>query len=97
VNSGLRDEGYRGYADHMQSAAFAVALDQLIAYSALAPTVIMCAELRYRDCHRQLLADALLVSGVPVLHIQRGTAPNPHVLSEFACVEAGKVIYPGLL
>lgn len=97
VNTGLRNGSYRGYADHMQSGEFLDALDQLIGFSRVAPTVIMCAELRYVECHRQLLADALLVRDVPVLHIVPGAQAKPHTLSGFARVQGRKVTYPGLV
>jgi uncharacterized protein (DUF488 family) len=97
INGGLRNPSYRGYADHMQSDEFARALEQLIGSSRQSATVIMCAELRYADCHRQLLADALLVRSVLVLHIVPGTPPKRHCLSEFARPEARKVSYPGLV
>jgi uncharacterized protein (DUF488 family) len=97
INGGLRNPSYRGYADHMQSDEFAEALEQLIGSARRSRTVIMCAELRYADCHRQLLSDALLVGGVPVLHIVPGAPPKRHSLSEFARAGARKVSYPGLV
>jgi hypothetical protein len=44
-----------------------------------------------------LLADALIVRGIPVLHILSKAEPKPHELSEFAREAGGGVIYPGLL
>ncbi|HXW04463.1 MAG TPA: DUF488 domain-containing protein, partial [Vicinamibacterales bacterium] len=55
VNAGLRNASHRGYADHMLTPEFDEALIQLIDYARRAPTAAMCAELRYSDCHRQLL------------------------------------------
>ncbi len=57
----------------------------------------MCAEAVWWQCHRRLLADALLVRGVPVLHILSAAPPKPHELSEFARESGGGGIYPGLL
>jgi len=56
----------------------------------------MCAEAVWWRCHRQLLADALLVQGVPVWHIF-GAGAKPHEISAFARIRDGKVIYPALL
>jgi uncharacterized protein (DUF488 family) len=49
------------------------------------------------QCHRRLLADALLVRGVPVLHILSSAAPRPHEFTEFAREVEGELVYPGLL
>lgn len=97
VNTAWRVEAFRGYADHMLTETFQRALDALLAFSAEGRTAMMCAEAVWWQCHRRLLADALLVRGVPVLHIMTTSAANPHELSEFARERDGQVIYPGLL
>src|SRR5262249_35174827 len=76
-NTGWRHESFRGYADHMQSPAFREALDELIEWSSV-PTVVMCAEAVWWQCHRQLIADALVARGIEVRHIMSATsAPAP--------------------
>ena len=50
-NTGWRNLSFRGYADYMQTAAFAEALDRLIATARLERIVIMCAEAVPRRCH----------------------------------------------
>jgi uncharacterized protein (DUF488 family) len=97
VNTSWRHEGFRGYADYMQTEAFNEALQELIEFAKLSSTVIMCAEVLWWQCHRQLLADALLVRDVPVQHILPGAPPKPHRLTDFARLAGRKVIYPGLL
>lgn len=99
VNTAWQHPSFRGYADHMQTAAFARGLEALLdfARAGAGPTAVMCAEARWWQCHRRLLSDALLVAGVPVRHILPHGAPAPHELTEFARPEADKVIYPGLL
>jgi uncharacterized protein (DUF488 family) len=97
VNSAWRVEAFRGYADHMQTPVFRAAVTALLSYAAGARTAVMCAEAVWWQCHRRLLADFLLVRGVPVLHILSTTAPKPHELSDFARPTADGVIYPGLL
>jgi uncharacterized protein (DUF488 family) len=96
-NSAWREEGFRGYADHMETSGFRTGLDSLIELSRLGRTAVMCAEAVWWRCHRRLLADALVVRGVPVFHILSSAAPKPHELSEFAVAEGDGVIYPGLL
>ena len=88
---------FRGYADYMDTEPFQRALDDLRRFAADAPTAVMCAEAVWWQCHRRLLADALLVRGVPVLHVLTTASPKPHELSEFARVEADRLTYPGLL
>jgi uncharacterized protein (DUF488 family) len=97
VNTAWRVDAFRGYADYMQTAPFRRALDQLSDFASTARTTVMCAEAMWWQCHRRLLADALLVRGVPVLHILSAAAPKAHELSEFARAGEGEVIYPGLL
>jgi uncharacterized protein (DUF488 family) len=96
INTGWINASFRGYADYMQSEAFAQAVEELLRF-ARGSTAVMCAEARWWQCHRRLLADALLVRGVPVRHIVSGAAPKPHEISEFARAAGDKVIYPGLL
>jgi uncharacterized protein (DUF488 family) len=96
TNVGWANASFRGYADHMQTAAFDSALDDLIGI-ARAPAAIMCAEAVWWRCHRQLIADALVARGWEVRHIVSAGAPAaPHRLTGFARVDAGRVTYPGL-
>ena len=97
TNTAWQHPAFRGYADYMQTSAFRGGLDELLAFAAIAPTAVMCAEAVWWRCHRRLLADALLVRGVPVRHILSAAEAKPHELSEFARAESGGVCYPGLL
>ena len=97
INTAWRVEAFRGYADYMATEAFQTALERLLTFADGWRTAVMCAEAVWWQCHRRLLADALLVRGVPVLHILSSSAPKPHELSEFAREREGRVIYPGLL
>jgi uncharacterized protein (DUF488 family) len=95
-NTGWRHEGFRGYADYMETPAFSHAVDDLIAWSAGASTTVMCAEATWWQCHRRLLADALLARNIEVRHIMTATSAPRHEFTEFARVEAARVRYPGL-
>ena len=97
VNTAWRVEAFRGYADHMMTEPFQKGVAALLAFCDRGRTALMCAEAVWWQCHRRLLADALLVRGVPVLHILSTAAPKPHELSVFAREQRGQVIYPGLL
>jgi uncharacterized protein (DUF488 family) len=97
VNTAWRNASFRGYADYMQTEEFSRAADSLLEFASLGRTAVMCAEAVWWQCHRQLLADALLVRGVQVRHIIPGSETKPHRLSEFAQVDDRRVTYPGLL
>jgi len=107
VNTGWRNASFRGYADYMQSVEFNEAVDELVSFaggndetagtSASRPTVMMCAEAVWWQCHRQLVADALVVRGYTVRHITSQAPAALHTLTEFARVDGRRVTYPGLL
>ena len=96
-NSSWRVEGFRGYADYMETEAFRTALDELVAVAGDAPTAIMCAEAVWWRCHRQLVADALVARGIEVRHISSASAAAAHTLTDFAQVSDGLVTYRRLL
>jgi uncharacterized protein (DUF488 family) len=96
TNAAWRHEGFRGYADYMETPEFDAAVGELIGWAAHAPTTIMCAEAVWWQCHRRLVADALAARGVEVRHILGPDAPKRHELTDFARVESGRVRYPGL-
>lgn len=73
---GLTNEAFRGYADHMDTTSFRNALE-LLAAEASPATALMCAETLWWRCHRRLIADALVVRGIPVVHLLgRGRTEN---------------------
>jgi uncharacterized protein (DUF488 family) len=94
INTGWRNASFRGYADYMQTPAFAAALDELTALGRTVPTAIMCAESVPWRCHRSLVADALAARGIPVEHIMSETSRKPHTLTRFARIEGARVTYP---
>jgi uncharacterized protein (DUF488 family) len=96
-NSAWRVEGFRGYADYMETDAFQAALDELIVAAGTAPTAIMCAEAVWWRCHRQLVADALVARGIDVRHIASETAAPAHNLTDFAVIADGSVSYRRLI
>jgi uncharacterized protein (DUF488 family) len=97
-NTAWRHPSFRGYADYMETAAFALGLDDLIAWAAGGTTAIMCAEAVWWRCHRQLVADALVARGIDVRHIMSRTDAPAHRLTEFSRVGADlRVTYPGLI
>ena len=95
INAAWRNASFRGYADHMQSAEFERGIEELQALAASHTVAVMCAEAVPWRCHRSLLADALTVRGVEVLHITGPSRPSPHSLTPFARVDDGRITYPG--
>ncbi len=91
----LADEAFRGYAEHMASAAFAAALDEVVAWSRGAPTALMCAERLPEGCHRAFLADALVVRGIAVRHLLDATTSREHVLHPQAVWDGARLVYRG--
>jgi uncharacterized protein (DUF488 family) len=97
INTGWKNASFRGYADYMQTPAFAESLSKLIEIAAGGgPTVIMCAEAVPWRCHRSLIADALTARGIDVEHILTPTSRKPHKYTPFARVDGESVTYPAL-
>ncbi len=94
INMGWRNSSFRGYADYMETPAFAAALDGLVAQAKDRRAAIMCAEAVPWRCHRGLLSDALVVRGLRVVHILAPAKTQEHVLTPFAKVKGGRVTYP---
>jgi uncharacterized protein (DUF488 family) len=94
VNTGWRNTSFRGYADYMQTPEFARAIEKLIAMSNRDRLALMCAEAVPWRCHRSLIADALLVRGIPSEDITSATRRLIHVLTPFAKVQGTRITYP---
>jgi uncharacterized protein (DUF488 family) len=96
ANAGWRNVSFRGYADYMQTRAFADNLAMLLALAAEETVAVMCAEAVPWRCHRSLIADALVVRGIRCEEIVSETKTTAHALTPFARVEAGAITYPAL-
>ncbi len=95
INLGWRNASFRGYADYMQTPAFAEALDRAIQLAKeTSPAVLMCAEAVPWRCHRSLVADALVVRGIRVLEIISAAEAKEHALTPFAHVRGNRITYP---
>jgi uncharacterized protein (DUF488 family) len=80
-HTALTSPGFRGYADHMETAGFRETLAWLVETSRAVPTAAMCAESLWWRCHRRMLADALVARGCQVRHLMEGGVQQPHRLS----------------
>ena len=94
-NIALRNQSFRNYADYMLSSEFEHAIDELIALANRSPTVYMCAERLYFQCHRMLVSDWLVAQGHEVLHIDGAGPVKAHHLMAEARVVEGQLIYRG--
>ncbi len=78
-NVALRHPSFRGYADYMETDAFAHALAELLEATASEQTAVMCSESLWWRCHRRLIADAAqLLHGVEVRHLMHDATLRPH-------------------
>jgi uncharacterized protein (DUF488 family) len=94
INTGWRNDSFRGYADYMQTPEFDAALVELVQASNGRQAAVMCAEAVPWRCHRSMIADALTARGVAVEHIMSGDKSSPHKITGFARVEGRRVTYP---
>ncbi len=94
-NGGWKNDQFQGYADHMESEDFRSAIVRVESIALAKRTTVMCAEAQWTRCHRRLVADALLVRGWGVLHIDSGGRTRVHELTEFAVRRPGERLeYP---
>jgi uncharacterized protein (DUF488 family) len=94
ANTGWRNEGFRGYADYMETDDFARHVEALVTLAASTRLTVMCAEAVPWRCHRALLSDALVVRGVTVLHITSRSTPSPHTVTSWAHRDGTRLTYP---
>jgi uncharacterized protein (DUF488 family) len=93
-NGGWVNASFRGYADYMQTRDFQDGLQRLEDEARKRVTAIMCAEGFAARCHRSLIADALVVAGWRVLHIQSRKTAGAHHRTPFLRVRKGVLLYP---
>jgi uncharacterized protein (DUF488 family) len=93
-NAGWRNASLRGFADYMMTPAFATALARLIGVARDRTTALFCSEAEPWRCHRLLIADALTVRGIDVVHIISLSKAAPHSISEMAAVHGTEITYP---
>ena len=96
ANAAWRNPSFRGYADYMQTPAFAGHLADVIELAKSERIALMCAEAVPWRCHRSLIADALVARGIAVEEIVSETRRTPHKLTPFARVDGVSVTYPAI-
>jgi uncharacterized protein (DUF488 family) len=91
-HTALRNLAFRGYADHMDTPEFERALGWLIETSRAEATAVMCSETLWWRCHRRMIADALTVRGIDVVHLVGGRQER-HGLHPVARAEGEHLLY----
>lgn len=93
-NTGWRNLSFRGFSDYMQTGEFRKNVGTLIQTAKKKRIALMCAEAVPWRCHRSLIADALSVCGIEVIHISSTTSHHTHALTLFAKVRGTRITYP---
>lgn len=92
-NTAWRNASFRGYADYMATPAFAEGFAHLLAWCARQRTALMCAEAVWWRCHRSMLADAMKVRGIEIIHILDAKHVKLHPYTSAAHVVDGQLSY----
>jgi uncharacterized protein (DUF488 family) len=92
-NAAWRNDGFRGYADYMETEEFRLAVERFVATAKKRPTALMCAEALWWQCHRSMIADYLKAAGAQVLHILGTEKSEEHRFSKPAQILEGKLTY----
>ena len=92
-NTAWRSPAFRGYADYMESEAFATGLERLVNLALGLRTTILCAESLWWRCHRGLIADALRWLGFKVIHILGPGSTALHPYTPAARIVRGRLSY----
>jgi uncharacterized protein (DUF488 family) len=96
-NTAWKNASFRGYADHMETSEFRLAIAHLLSEAATRRVALMCAEQAWSHCHRGLIADYVKAMGHDVVHIVSETKHEAHPYTAAARVIDGKLSYQGLV
>ena len=96
INSGWRNESFRGYADYMQTIEFKNAINTLRHIAQKQFTAYMCSEAVWWSCHRALVSDYLKIEGWTVMHIMNVGKATEHPFTKPARVVDGQLRYDEL-
>ncbi|MEM7466439.1 MAG: DUF488 domain-containing protein [Pseudomonadota bacterium] len=92
-HSALANPSFKAYAAHMESTEFGAEIDALEKLAHNTRVCLMCAEANVVHCHRQFIADFLVVRGWSVKHIQHENDTFSHRLSPNLNVESSQLVY----
>jgi len=92
INTALKDD-LRGFADYMTSQDFLIGLRQLSGFAGKRPAAMLFTAKLPDKCHRCLIADALMMRGMSVIHILDETISRQHALSPTLRRESTELVY----
>lgn len=92
-NDAWRSDAFRGYADYMETDAFAENIELLKTIALAKTTCYMCSEAVWWRCHRSLVSDHLKINGWNVLHIMAAGKADEHPYTGAASIIKGKLSY----
>lgn len=94
VNSYWENKSFHNYADYALSGRFAEGLAQLLELAADRTAAIMCSEAVWWRCHRRIVADYLIIRGIPVFHLMGPGKIEPARSTPGARPREGHLVYP---
>jgi uncharacterized protein (DUF488 family) len=94
ANTAWENASFRGFADYMETEEFEKSLIELIETAKKQRTALMCAEAVPWRCHRSLIADALAVRRITVVHIMSKTSLKEHAMTPLAVATGERITYP---
>ncbi|MFL5436902.1 MAG: DUF488 family protein [Myxococcales bacterium] len=89
----FRNPGFRNYADHMRTAEFRRGARRLLALGRRGPTAVLCAEAVPWRCHRNLVADWLVIEAKEPVDDLVGNVRRAHRLTPCARRVRGHLSY----
>ena len=94
-NALWRNVSFRNYADYAGTEEFRGGLEELKARAYEKRCAVMCAEAVWWRCHRRIIADYLIASGMPVTHIMGAGKTMPAQVTAGAhVIPGGALLYP---
>lgn len=92
-NTAWRNLSFRGYADHMETAAFSRGILRLEGIARDARACYMCSEAVWWQCHRSMISDHLKSRLWRVRHILGPGEVKDHTYTQPAKIRDGKLTY----
>ncbi len=93
-NLGWRVEAFKGYADHMETDEFLMAIKELQKIALTKRVAYMCSEAVWWRCHRSLVSDYFKFHGWTVFHIMDIGKSSEHPYTKPARIKNNELVYP---
>ncbi len=96
INSALDDE-LRGFADFMASTEFHIGLRQLVGIAGKRPAALLFSAKHPEKCHRRLIADALMMKGLKIVHLIEEGQSRQHELTPELRRDSSELVYNNVI